>query len=114
MDNVPGLLLVERVGDCVRALNAAGLKVATIPTQWLHGAGSPEVGLTEREQRVLKYIAQGYTYQAIADEMNIARKTVGSYLQRIREKTQTRTRKQLVELAQLYELSTPPTTDPNK
>lgn len=106
MDNVPGLLLVERIGDCIRTLNEAGLNVATIPVHWLHGARLPDIQLTEREQRVLSCLARGYTYQAIADEMNIARKTVGSYIQRIREKTNTRTRKQLVELAQLYEIST--------
>lgn len=55
--------------------------------------------LTDRERGVLKLFARGHTYQEIGDELEISSKTVGSYLQRVREKIRAKTRSELITRA---------------
>lgn len=55
--------------------------------------------LSNREIEVLKYIALGYTYQEIADELYVSIKTVESYKSRISEKLNMRRRSELVRFA---------------
>ena len=55
--------------------------------------------LTPREKQVLKVYAKGHTYQEIADKFGISGKTVGSYMQRIREKLRVKNRADLVARA---------------
>lgn len=55
--------------------------------------------LSDREAEVLKYIALGYTYQEIANQLFVSIKTVESYKSRISEKLNMRRRSELVRFA---------------
>lgn len=55
--------------------------------------------LTDRERDVLKQFAHGHSYMQIGENLEISSKTVGSYLQRIREKARTKNRSDLITLA---------------
>jgi DNA-binding NarL/FixJ family response regulator len=64
-------------------------------------AASPAAGgdlaeLSEREQQVLDLLAQGLIYKEIADKLNIGYETVHTYIRRIYEKLQVRTRTEAV------------------
>src|SRR6202012_6254406 len=48
--------------------------------------------LSEREQQVLDLLAQGLIYKEIADKLSISYETVHTYIRRIYEKLQVRTR----------------------
>ncbi|MFJ9721545.1 response regulator transcription factor [Streptomyces sp. NPDC101209] len=65
---------------------------------------SPIVGevletLSDRERQVLSYLAEGYTYLAIARRLNLSPHTVDTYLRRIRGKTGITNRAHLMILA---------------
>ena len=55
--------------------------------------------LTDRERDVLKYFSRGHTYQEIGEKLEISPKTVGSYLQRVREKARAKSRSDLISMA---------------
>jgi DNA-binding NarL/FixJ family response regulator len=55
--------------------------------------------LTQREQDVLKYVAQGYSAPEIGDKLFISPKTVDTYKQRIQEKLGLAHRSDYVQLA---------------
>ena len=52
--------------------------------------------LSAREQEVLDYLSQGFLYKEIADKMGISYETVHTYIRRIYEKLQVRTRTEAV------------------
>ena len=52
--------------------------------------------LSEREQQVLDLLAQGLIYKEIAEKLDIAYETVHTYIRRIYEKLQVRTRTEAV------------------
>jgi RNA polymerase sigma factor (sigma-70 family) len=52
--------------------------------------------LSEREQQVLDLLAQGLIYKEIADKLQISYETVHTYIRRIYEKLQVRTRTEAV------------------
>ncbi len=52
--------------------------------------------LSEREQQVLDLLSQGLMYKEIADKLNISYETVHTYIRRIYEKLQVRTRTEAV------------------
>lgn len=58
------------------------------------GGDLPE--LSEREQQVLDLLVQGLIYKEIADKLNIGYETVHTYIRRIYEKLQVRTRTEAV------------------
>lgn len=60
--------------------------------------------LTDRERDVLKHFARGHSYQEIGEKLDISPKTVGSYLQRVREKARAKNRSDLITLALKEEL----------
>ncbi len=62
------------------------------------GARSPQPGetLSAREQEVLDYLSQGFLYKEIAEKMGISYETVHTYIRRIYEKLQVRTRTEAV------------------
>ncbi len=104
MNVTPGLILVSDLKLCLRTLRAAGLSVAVVEAQWQESANGPLETLSAREIDVLSMLASGFSYLQIAQELGISTKTVGTYMQRIREKTQLKTRKQLVALASQHGL----------
>ncbi len=55
--------------------------------------------LTQREQDVLKYVAQGYSAPEIGERLFISPKTVDTYKQRIQEKLGLGHRSDYVQLA---------------
>lgn len=56
----------------------------------------PETSLSAREQEVLDLLSQGFLYKEIADKLNISYETVHTYVRRIYEKLQVRTRTEAV------------------
>ena len=56
-------------------------------------------GLSERERELVTLVAQGLTNAEIAAELSISIRTVGSHLDRIRDKTGYRRRADLTRLA---------------
>lgn len=59
-------------------------------------APDPLAELTAREREVLDYLAQGFLYKEIADKLGISYETVHTYIRRIYEKLQVRTRTEAV------------------
>src|SRR5579864_2866633 len=59
-------------------------------------AASPTETLSPREQEVLDCLAQGFLYKEIAEKLNISYETVHTYIRRIYEKLQVRTRTEAV------------------
>ena len=61
------------------------------------GASSqPSEGLSPREQEVLDCLSKGFLYKEIADRLGIGYETVHTYIRRIYEKLQVRTRTEAV------------------
>ncbi len=56
----------------------------------------PTENLSPREQEVLDYLAQGFLYKEIAEKIGISYETVHTYVRRIYEKLQVRTRTEAV------------------
>ena len=65
--------------------------VAAVPA-----AGEGLAELSEREQQVLDLLAQGLIYKEIAEKLGISYETVHTYIRRIYEKLQVRTRTEAV------------------
>ncbi len=61
-------------------------------------AASPQAteALSEREQQVLDCLSQGFLYKEIAEKLGISYETVHTYIRRIYEKLQVRTRTEAV------------------
>lgn len=59
-------------------------------------AGGELSELSEREQQVLDLLSQGLIYKEIADKLDIGYETVHTYIRRIYEKLQVRTRTEAV------------------
>ena len=59
-------------------------------------AGGDLAELSEREQQVLDLLAQGLIYKEIAEKLGISYETVHTYIRRIYEKLQVRTRTEAV------------------
>ena len=56
----------------------------------------PTENLSEREQQVLDLLSQGLIYKEIADKLGISYETVHTYIRRVYEKLQVRTRTEAV------------------
>src|SRR6185369_9564582 len=59
-------------------------------------AAPPTENLSEREQQVLDLLSQGLMYKEIAEKLTISYETVHTYIRRIYEKLQVRTRTEAV------------------
>jgi DNA-binding NarL/FixJ family response regulator len=59
-------------------------------------AAEPTEDLSPREREVLDCLAQGFLYKEIADKLGISYETVHTYIRRIYEKLQVRTRTEAV------------------
>jgi len=59
-------------------------------------AAAPTENLSPREQEVLDCLAQGFLYKEIAEKLGISYETVHTYVRRIYEKLQVRTRTEAV------------------
>ncbi len=75
-----------------------------IVKEWIHGQQAAELniqktGLTERENEVLKLLAEGYANKEIADLLHISIKTVETHRSRIMDKLGSRNLAELVKFA---------------
>ena len=69
-----------------------------VTQSFLRGGPSPQAteNLSQREQEVLDCLSQGFLYKEIAEKLGISYETVHTYIRRIYEKLQVRTRTEAV------------------
>jgi DNA-binding NarL/FixJ family response regulator len=91
--------LLEAIREVQRGGSPMTTHIARKVTQSFHKAG-PSLQATEnlspREQEVLDLLSQGHLYKEIADKLGISYETVHTYVRRIYEKLQVRTRTEAV------------------
>jgi DNA-binding NarL/FixJ family response regulator len=89
--------------DAIREVRRGGspmtTHIARMVVQSFQKSGpspSPAENLSQREQEVLDCLSQGFLYKEIADKLGISYETVHTYIRRIYEKLQVRTRTEAV------------------
>jgi DNA-binding NarL/FixJ family response regulator len=89
--------------DAIREVHRGGspmtTHIARKVTQSFQRAGpspQPTENLSEREQQVLDCLSQGFLYKEISEKLGISYETVHTYIRRIYEKLQVRTRTEAV------------------
>jgi DNA-binding NarL/FixJ family response regulator len=89
--------------DAMREVHRGGSPMTThiarkVVQSFQKQPASPQTGdaLSAREQEVLDYLSQGFLYKEIAEKMGISYETVHTYIRRIYEKLQVRTRTEAV------------------
>jgi len=91
--------LLEAIREVHRGGSPMTTHIARKVTQSFQRAGlsaQATENLTEREQEVLDCLSQGFLYKEIADKLGISYETVHTYIRRIYEKLQVRTRTEAV------------------
>ena len=91
--------LLEAIREVHRGGSPMTTHIARKVTQSFQKAGSssqPTENLSEREQEVLDCLSQGFLYKEIAEKLGISYETVHTYIRRIYEKLQVRTRTEAV------------------
>jgi len=91
--------LLEAMREVHRGGSPMTTHIARKVTQSFQRAGpssQPTENLSEREQEVLDCLSQGFLYKEIADKLGISYETVHTYIRRIYEKLQVRTRTEAV------------------
>jgi DNA-binding NarL/FixJ family response regulator len=89
--------------DAIREVHRGGSPMTThiarkvvLSFQRAAPASSPTESLSPREQEVLDCLAKGFLYKEIAEKLQISYETVHTYIRRIYEKLQVRTRTEAV------------------
>jgi len=91
--------LLEAIREVHRGGSPMTTHIARKVTQSFQRAGpstQPAENLSQREQEVLDCLSQGLIYKEIADKLGISYETVHTYIRRIYEKLQVRTRTEAV------------------
>jgi DNA-binding NarL/FixJ family response regulator len=91
--------LLEAIRDLHRGGSPMTTHIARKVIQSFQQAGpSPQAAenLSQREQEVLECLSQGFLYKEIAEKLGISYETVHTYIRRIYEKLQVRTRTEAV------------------
>jgi DNA-binding NarL/FixJ family response regulator len=91
--------LLEAIREVQRGGSPMTTHIARKVTQSFQRAGpslQPTENLSEREQEVLDCLSQGFLYKEIAEKLGISYETVHTYIRRIYEKLQVRTRTEAV------------------
>ncbi len=91
--------LLEAIREVQRGGSPMTTHIARKVTQSFQRAGpspQPTENLSEREQEVLDCLSQGLIYKEIAEKLGISYETVHTYIRRIYEKLQVRTRTEAV------------------
>ena len=103
LKRTPTKELIEAIREVHRGGSPMTTHIARLVVQSFQKnvAPAPQSGgdlseLSEREQQVLDLLAQGLIYKEIADKLNIGYETVHTYIRRIYEKLQVRTRTEAV------------------
>ncbi len=92
--------LLEAITELNRGGSPMTMHIARKVVQSLHKAPATPVpateNLSEREQQVLDLLSHGLMYKEIAEKLNLSYETVHTYIRRIYEKLQVRTRTEAV------------------
>ena len=91
--------LLEAIREVQRGGSPMTTHIARKVTQSFQRGGpssQPTENLSEREQEVLDCLSQGFLYKEIAEKLGISYETVHTYIRRIYEKLQVRTRTEAV------------------
>jgi DNA-binding NarL/FixJ family response regulator len=91
--------LLEAIQEVRRGGSPMTTHIARKVTQsFLKASPSPQAtdNLSEREQQVLDCLSQGFLYKEISEKLGISYETVHTYIRRIYEKLQVRTRTEAV------------------
>ena len=105
LKRTPTRELLEAIREVHRGGSPMTTHIARLVVQSFQKLGAPAASppaggelseLSEREQQVLDLLAQGLIYKEIAEKLNIGYETVHTYIRRIYEKLQVRTRTEAV------------------
>ncbi|MCU0787409.1 MAG: response regulator transcription factor, partial [Verrucomicrobia bacterium] len=100
LKRTPRAELLEAIKEAHRGGSPMTTHIARLVVQsFQKPVQAPDPGienLSPREQEVLDCLAQGLIYKEIADKLNISYETVHTYIRRIYEKLQVRTRTEAV------------------
>jgi len=91
--------LLEAIREVHRGGSPMTTHIARKVTQSFLKAGpspQPTENISQREQEVLDCLSQGFLYKEIAEKLGISYETVHTYIRRIYEKLQVRTRTEAV------------------
>jgi DNA-binding NarL/FixJ family response regulator len=90
--------LIEAIRELHRGGSPMTMHIARKVVQSLQRAApaQPAESLSEREQQVLDLLSQGLIYKEIAEKLGISYETVHTYIRRVYEKLQVRTRTEAV------------------
>jgi RNA polymerase sigma factor (sigma-70 family) len=94
-----GKELLEAIAEVKRGGSPMTTHIARKVVQSFQRSAAAEAEtekLSEREQQVLDLLSQGLMYKEIADKLSISYETVHTYIRRIYEKLQVRTRTEAV------------------
>ena len=96
----PSPKLLEAIQQCHKGGSPMTMHIARKVVQSFQKAPAAEnanpENLSEREQQVLDLLSQGLMYKEIAEKLGISYETVHTYIRRIYEKLQVRTRTEAV------------------
>jgi len=99
LKRTPRADLLTAIQDVLKGGSPMTTHIARKVVQSFQKAGAsekPTENLSPREQEVLDYLSQGFLYKEIADKLGISYETVHTYIRRIYEKLQVRTRTEAV------------------
>ena len=101
LKRTPTKELIAAIREMQRGGSPMTTHIARLVVQSFQKTKAPSSGgdlsdLSEREQQVLDLLAQGLIYKEIAEKLNIGYETVHTYIRRIYEKLQVRTRTEAV------------------
>jgi DNA-binding NarL/FixJ family response regulator len=99
LKRTPQAELLEAIREVQRGGSPMTTHIARKVVQNLQktsGTTQPAQDLSPREQEVLDCLAQGFLYKEIAEKLGISYETVHTYIRRIYEKLQVRTRTEAV------------------
>jgi RNA polymerase sigma factor (sigma-70 family) len=102
LKRTPAKELLEAIRDVQRGGSPMTTHIARkVVLSFQKSAGEQQVAdelstLSDREQQVLDLLAQGLIYKEIGEKLNISYETVHTYIRRIYEKLQVRTRTEAV------------------
>ncbi len=91
--------LLQAVRDVIKGGSPMTAHIARKVVQSFQKAGPSQQAtenLSHREQEVLDFLSQGFLYKEIAEKLGISYETVHTYIRRIYEKLQVRTRTEAV------------------
>lgn len=99
LKRAPRSELLDAIKEVCRGGSPMTTHIARKVVQSFQKAGNseqPAENLTNREQEVLDFLSQGFLYKEIAEKLGISYETVHTYVRRIYEKLQVRTRTEAV------------------